>query len=274
MTFSFTSRHETKKKFVKGIVVLGNSLISKEFRYCAIMSSEEDNSLAFIDRSFEKDNTTIRERSRTRLDSLTEPLIKEAKDDPVTDSPVSSRQSQLNGLTEASNKKDVIEDPVTVSPVSWRHSLNSYYGRGKRWCTSVSWRQSLAQSLPQRTFCRRGKRCYSVLINIVCISRDLPLFFYFDVLVLMGLVLIANQYIDTKHSYSFEDTVNITVFDTELYITVLMSISELLIVFVFLIITSCVRCVKKAPHQSPKKDKAMVKKEKKAPLETSEKFPP
>ena len=128
-------------------MVLGNSLISKEFHYCAIMSSEEDNSLVFIDRSFEKDNTTIRERSRTRLDSLTEPLIKkEAKGDPVTDSSVSSRQSQLNGLTEASNKKDVIEEPVTVSPVSavsWRQSLHSYYGRGKRWCTSVSWRQSL-----------------------------------------------------------------------------------------------------------------------------------
>ena len=82
----------------------------------------------------------------------------------------------------------------------------------------------------------------------------------------MGLVLIANQYIDTKHSYSFEDTVNITFFDTELYITVLMSLSVLFIAFVFLIVTSYVRCVKKAPHESPQKDKAMVKKRRRKPL--------
>ena len=68
--------------------------------------------------------------------------------------------------------------------------------------------------------------------KLACKSRDLLLFFYFVVLVLFGFVLVANQYIDTQHgeSSSENSVINITVFGTELYVTVLMFLSVAFIV--------------------------------------------
>ena len=61
------------------------------------------------------------------------------------------------------------------------------------------------------------------------VSRDLLLFFYFAFLVLCGLVLVANQYIDTKDGDFPENSVSVTVFHTEMYIIALMSFSVFLI---------------------------------------------
>ena len=96
--------------------------------------------------------------------------------------------------------------------------------------------------------------------KLACISRDLLLFFYFVVLVLFGFVLVANQYIDTQHGEPSPEhsIINITVFDTELYITLLMFLSvSFIIVFWILNTTASNDCEKEFPDKvNDKKEKS------------------